>query len=153
VTGSADQLSKLTDIATEPISVAALTTDTSASTTLSLPSGITIADGTNRISAKIDLELVSTVKTIVPELDYDGLSSLLKVTALAPSSVSTLVSGSSAVLSSLADGTVKLKINLSPYQSAGTYSITLKSTDFTLPEGIGLVSYLPSAVSVTLENR
>lgn len=153
VSGSADQLSKLTDIATESISVAALATDTTASTTLSLPSGITVADGTNKISAKIDLELVSTVKTVVPELNYDGLSSLLKITALTPSSVSALVSGSSSVLSSLADGTVKLRIGLSPYQSPGTYSITIKPTDFTLPEGISLVNYLPSAVSVVLENR
>lgn len=153
VSGSADQLSKLTDIATESISVAALTADTTASTTLSLPSGITVADGTNKISAKVDLELISTVKTVLPELEYDGLSSLLKVTTLTPSSVSVLVSGPSSVLGVLADGTVKLRISLSPYQSAGTYSITLKSTDFTLPEGVGLVSYLPSALSITLENR
>jgi len=153
VSGSADQLSKLTEIATEPISVAALAADTTALTTLSLPSGITVADGTNKISAKIDLELVSTVKTVVPQLDYDGLSSLLKVTAITPSSISALVSGSSSVLSALADGTIKVRISLSPYQSPGTYSITIKSTDFTLPEGIGMVSFLPSAVSVVLENR
>ncbi|MEK7534816.1 MAG: CdaR family protein [Patescibacteria group bacterium] len=153
ISGSADLLSKLTEIVTEPISVAGLSADTTASTSLSLPSGITVADGTNRINAKIDLELISTVKTILPELNYDGLSSLLKVTAVTPNSVSTLVSGSSSTLNSLVDSTVKLKINLSPYQSPGTYSITLKSTDFTFPEGVGLVSFLPSAVSVVLENR
>ncbi|MCR4278264.1 MAG: CdaR family protein [Candidatus Berkelbacteria bacterium] len=153
VTGSADQLANLTEIPTEPIPVAALSSNTTVSITLSLPSGVTIADGTSKISAKIDLELTSTVKTIVPEIEYDGLSSLLKVTSLTPSSVSVLVSGPSTILSNLADGTAKLKLSLSPYQSAGTYSITIKLSDFTLPEGISLVSYLPSAVSVVLENR
>ncbi|MEK7202345.1 MAG: CdaR family protein [Patescibacteria group bacterium] len=153
VTGSADQLSALAELATEPISVAGLSVDTTLSTTLALPSGITSADNTGKISAKIDLEAISSVKTISPELNYDGLNAGLKVTSVSPTSVSTLVSGLSSVLASLVDSTVSIRLNLAPYQSAGTYSITLKSTDFTLPDGISLVSYLPSALSVVLENR
>lgn len=153
VTGSADQLAALTEITTEPISIAGLNADATLSTTLALPSGITSADGLGKIGVKIDLEGISSVKTINPELNYDGLNSSLKVTSVSPTSVSTLVSGLSSVLAALVDSTVSIKLNLSPYQSAGTYSITLKSTDFTLPDGIGLVSYLPSALSVVLENR
>ncbi|MDP3992921.1 MAG: CdaR family protein, partial [bacterium] len=140
VTGSADQLSALTELTTEPISVAGLSADTTLSTTLTLPSGITSADNTGKISAKIDLEGISSVKTISPELDYDGLNAALKVTSVSPTAVSTLVSGQSSVLGSLVDSTVSIKLNLAPYQSAGTYSITLKATDFILPEGVGLVS-------------
>lgn len=153
VTGPADQLTALAELTTEPISVAGLNTDTTVQTTPSLPSGITIADGTTKITAKVDLELVSTIKTVQPEIEYSGLSSALKVTSVVPASIPTIVAGPSSVLNTLADGTVKLKLNLSPYQSAGTYSLTIRNSDFTLPDSVSLVSFLPSAVNVVLESK
>ena len=153
VTGPIDQLSALSELTTEPFSVAGLNQDTTLSTALALPSGITGTGSSQKISVKIDVEGTSSVKTITPELNYDGLSSALKVTTVTPTSVSTLVSGLSNVLTALVDSTIKIKINLSPYQSPGTYSITIRTTDFTLPDGIGLVSFLPSALSITLENK
>ena len=154
VTGSIESLASLTQVLTGSISVAGLSADTTFSTTLDLPSGVTIADGsTGKITAFADLEESNTSKTITPELSYDGLSAGLKVVTVTPALVSSLVSGTSNILANLADSSIKLKINLSPYQSAGTYSITLKGADFAFPDGVGLVSYLPSALSVVLENR
>ena len=153
VTGPIDILAELTEITTTLIPISGLNADTTQATTLALPSGVTVADNIGKISVKIDLEGTSAVKAVSPELSYDGLSAGLKVTTVTPTSVSTLVSGLGSVLAVLADNAVKLRLNLSPYQSAGTYSITVKTTDFILPDGVGLVSYLPSALTVVLENR
>lgn len=153
VTGPADVLTELKEISTEAVSVAGLNSTTTLQAVMALPNGITVADKTGKISLKIEIDQVPTTKSINPEFVYDGLSSSLKVSSTNPTSISVLVSGPSNQLSSLGSSDVKLKLNLGPFQSAGTYSVAIKNSDFVLPEGVSLVSFLPSAVSVTLENR
>ena len=114
---------------------------------------INIADKTGKVSLKIEIDQVQTTKSVTPEYIYDGLSSSLQVTGVNPTSIAALVSGSASQLAGLGSSEVKVKLNLGPFQSAGTYSVAIKGTDFVLPNGVGLASFLPSAVSVTLENR
>lgn len=153
VTGSADALATLTEVTTQAVPVTGLSTDTTLTTTLNLPSGITVADNTSKFSVTISIGAVATTKTISPEIVPSSLSSNLKITNMTPTAVSLLVSGSTSVLSGLSDGTFKLNLDLSAFKSAGTYSVSFKNTDFTLPDGISIVSYLPSAINVTLENK
>lgn len=153
VTGKVELLNDLTEIVTEPISVAGLSEDATISATLALPSGITSSGDILKISVKVDIEQTATTKSTLPEIQYEGLSSSLKVESISPTSISLLVAGSTNFLNTLTDGSNKLKLNLSTFQSAGTYSITIKNTDFTLVTGASLVSYLPSAITVILANK
>ena len=77
----------------------------------------------------------------------------LKVTTITPTSVSTIVSGLTSILQNLSGADVKLKLDLAPYKSAGTYSVSIKNSFFVLPEGVSLTSFLPSSIDVTLDNR
>jgi len=153
VTGAPDALETVKEITTAPVSVAGLSTNTDLPSTLVLPSGITTADSLSKVTVKVEISSTETTKTVQPELIYDGLSSALKVTAVTPSSITLIISGAANTLNNTADNAAKLNLELGPYQSAGTYSVLIKNTHFTLPSGVGIVSFLPSAVNVTLENR
>lgn len=152
VTGSVEALDKVTEIATEAYSVANISEDTEAQVALALPNGITASDGTAKVKVKIDVEPSETTKSITPEIVYANLGASLKVASLNPASVATVVSGSSAQLA-IVGGQVKINLELSAYKSAGTYSVTITNSMFTLPSGVSLVSYLPSAIEVVLENK
>lgn len=152
ITGTADALASLTEVTTQPISVGGLSASTTLSTTLNLPSGVTVADDTTKISVKVEIAAVATTKSINPEIQYVGLSDSLKVTSVNPSTVTVLVSGPASALAGLNGSEVKLKLNLAIYLSAGTWPVSIKSTDFVFPDGVGLVSYLPSSVTVVLDH-
>lgn len=153
VTGPVDQLEALGAVSTQPVSVNGLDSDTTMQVDLSLPSGITVADSTKKITVKVMLDKIASLKSISPQIVYANVSGSLQVTAINPTSIATIVAGSSADLATLTDGTVKLTLDLGAYQSAGTYSVTIRNTDFTLPTNISLTSFLPSVISVTLSNK
>ncbi len=153
VTGPVDQLAALTQVVTASFSVDGLTSDKTQTLTLNLPAGISIADSTQTVSVAITIAQTTTTKAITPQLSYANLSSNLQVTATNPTSIASIVGGVSSLLTSLNDGDVKINLDLAAYKSAGTYSITIRNDDFTLPSGISLVSFLPSAISVTVSNK
>lgn len=153
VTGPVDQLAALTQIATAAFAVDGLSADKTQSLTLNLPSGISIADSTTTVSVAVTIAQTATTKAITPQLNYANLASNLQVTATSPTSIAAMVSGLSNALAALNDGDVKINLDLGPYKSAGTYSLTITGDSFTLPSGISLVSFLPSAISVTVSSK
>lgn len=154
LTGTADLLDKTTEVTTQPITVAGLTADSEIEVGLNVPSGLVVADQTKTVKVKVSLTKASTTKTVIPTLTYDEtISPALKVTVLDPTNITAIISGGSADLAGVSDGSIKVKIDLSAYKTPGTYTITMKITDFTLPANVSLVSFLPSAISVTLESK
>lgn len=150
--GAADILTELESISTLPVSLNLISQNTTLNVKLGPPSGVTIADR-DEVTIRINVKRADTTKTITPEIIYDGLSASLRVASITPTSVSTVVSGPSDLIQSLSGNDVKLRLNLGPYQSAGNFSVQIQNTFFTLPNGVSLVSFLPSAIDVTLENR
>lgn len=153
LTGAVDALDKLTFAETEPVSVTGLSTTTTLTTTLSLPSGITIADSTTKIKVTFTIGPSDTTKSINPQIVYSGLSTSLKITVVNPGTITAIVSGPTSVLNNLDGTTVKLTLDLSVYASAGVYKVSFKNSDFSLPSGVSLVSFLPSIIDITLENK
>ncbi|MEX0594726.1 MAG: CdaR family protein [Patescibacteria group bacterium] len=153
VLGSAEALTNLKQIKTARISLDGISSTSSQNIALDLPSGVTVADDTAKVLVKITIAKADTTKSVTPQFVYDGLSSSLKVSSTSPTSISAIVSGAGDILKNLSSGDVKLKLNLAPYKSAGTYSVQIENSAFVLPGGVSLVSFLPSAIDVTLENR
>ncbi len=153
VTGEIDTLEKMTFIETETVSLSGLNDDKQQSVNLKFPSGITSSDGTSKVTVSLKVSPASTTKSITPTYVYLGLDPSLKVTSITPTSINAIVSGDSSLLSGLSSNDVKLNINLSAYKSAGAYAITIKNDSFELKTGVSLVSFLPSAINVTLDNK
>lgn len=153
VTGSVDVLDAAKDLTTAALNLNNTSSDMESQVALSLPTGLITADGTQKVTVKIALDHTASTKTISPEIVYQNLAGFLQVTAINPTAISAVVSGSTDKLAALADGAVKVNIDLAAYRSADTYSVTITNGSFTLPDGISLVSLLPSALGVTLGNK
>ncbi len=153
VQGGADVLTALKDIPTVAISVANLTQDSSQTVNLDFPSGVTAAGSATTVKISLKLSKTDTTKAIAPEISYVGLDPALKVASINPTSVSAVISAAADLLVGISGSQVKLKVNLAPYKSAGTYSVQIANSDFELPNNVSLSSFLPSAIDVTLENR
>lgn len=153
ITGNAEALDKTTELLTQPIALANLSSETTVTTDIILPSGVSLGTGVDKWTVKLEFSVTSSTKTVTAQLVYVGLSSSLKVKSVTPSTVSAVVSGLTGRLNTLSDSDVKINLDLSAYKSAGTYSLNISNADFTLPDGIGLGSYLPSALDVVLEQK
>lgn len=153
VTGPVEQLSTLTDVPTAPLTITGISDNTEQQLVLNLPTGITVADATTKVKVTVTLAKTETTKSLSPEIVYVGIDPALKVASITPASISAIVAGASDILAGLTGGQIKLNLDLSAYKSAGTYSVNIKNTNFTLVDGVSLTSFLPSAIGVTLENR
>lgn len=153
VTGPVEQLSLLTDVPTAPLTITGISENTEQQLVLNLPSGITVADTVTKVKVTVTLAKTETTKSINPEIVYVGIDPALKVASISPNAITAIVSGASDILNGLTGAQIKLNLDLSAYKSAGTYSVNIKNTNFTLIDGVSLVSFLPSAIGVTLENR
>ncbi len=153
VTGPIDQLQALTQVPTATFSVDGVSATKTQQLTLNPPSGISVADSTQSVSVTITVSQTSTTKSITPQLVYANLAGNLQVTATSPTSIAAIISGLSGALGSLSDGDVKINLDLSAYKSAGTYTIGISNDAFSIPNAFSLVSFLPSAISVTLGNK
>lgn len=152
VTGPVDTLDALTQINTENISVNGQSADNTQTVNLAFPSGITSADNTSKVTVKVTFSSTQSMKTTTPTINYMDVNGSLKVTSIDPASVSVLVAGPSGQLSTV-DGQIAINLPLSAYKSAGTYSVTITKEMITLPSGVSLVSFLPSAIDVKLDNK
>jgi len=152
ITGRADLLEEVESISTSAFSIEGINTTAQGEASLDFPTGITASENVTKVTLKVELDSTNTSRTITPEIQYEGLSSSLKVTLLSPASISVIISGSATVLAT-ADSAVKINLDLSAYKSAGNYAVSISNADIALPSGISLVSYLPSAIDVKLENK
>lgn len=153
VQGSAGVLTDLKSLQTEAISLDGLNQTTTKAVKLSLPSGVTLLDEENLFSVKITISKTDSIKSLNPEIIYDGVAAALKVASINPISLSLVIGGPVDLLKNASGGNVKLRLNLAAYKSAGTYSVTIANSDLVLPSGVSIISFLPSAIDVTLENR
>lgn len=152
ITGTADLLAQTTDVPTASFSVEGLSSNQSEKVALNLPTGITSADQLTKITLTIELAKLNSTKSVFPEIVYSGLSGGLKVTSVTPGQITAIVSGSVDGLASV-DGKVTASVDLSAYKTAGSYVINLTNSSFTLPDGFSMVSFLPSAIEVKLDNK
>lgn len=150
ITGSAEQLATITDIPTSPINVNGLSASAQQQVTLVLPAGITAVETVGKVAVSLTIAKSDSTKTVTPEIVYVGLSESLKVQSIAPTSITAILSGPTELLTTQVG---KVNLDLSAYKSAGKYSVVIKNSSFSLAEGLRLVSFLPSAIDVTLENR
>ena len=113
-----------------------------------MPSGITVKE--NKIKVKIYLSQNSLVKEITASLNYQNLITGLSVSSVSPSSIKVLTSCPVTIAGSLNSDKVIINFNLEG-RSAGSYSQSISKEMIVLPDGCAVASWLPSAVTITLQ--
>lgn len=153
IKGNKEQLESIGAVETKEIDIEGLSENKSFTASLVLPAGINMDDGENQsVTVQIELSPLNLNKEVGAALTYKNLSGSLKVKTVNPANVKAVVSGASAKLAELKEGDIKLNLDLNG-RSAGVYNFDLSKDNFSVPSGIEIISFLPSAITVELENK
>lgn len=146
------ELEDLKFIETLPININNLDTDREFTTKLKVPNGVDIEDKDLSIKILITVSSINSTKEQPLGFSFSNLSGL-KISSFTPNKITGVVSGANDILNVANSGNCYFDIDLSNYKTPGTYSIDLNNSMLKLPGGITLVSFMPSAISITLENK
>lgn len=152
ISGSPDLTSSINWLETEEINIDGIAENKSFSSSLIIPAGLSIEDKQKTVRVEIELSHLNLNKEMGAVLVYKNLSGSLRIESIDPSSVKAIVSGSNAKLASLKDDDIKLNLDLSS-RPVGPHNIDLAKKDFTVPDGIEVISFFPSALTVKLGNK
>lgn len=154
ITGTSTALGKTDYLETRSINIDGATSEKKQFISLNLPLGITLLDEKQaQVEVTIFLASISSQKEVTASLNYQNLANNLSISGTDPTSVKVLISGSSDRLQSLDSSKVVLNLDLSKYNSAGTFAIDISKSSVTIPDGLQIISVVPSSIRVTLGNK
>lgn len=151
--GDQDVLEKLDFVKTEDINVDGLKENKTYNVSIAdLPDGISVQGGGN-VVVSIEVQSYNSAnsnlqrKTINVPLVIKKFKSVQRGSSLDPSSVTLVVEGTPESLSQI-DTSLRLDIDISGVKTSGG-TIEINKGDFNLPDGVGIVSLIPQAITVT----
>jgi YbbR domain-containing protein len=153
ISGSSGILRGISYLQTKAIDVEGISQNLTKQIDLDVPSGATLDETNSQVKVEIQVSVGSSEKEISAGLIYDNLSSLLKVDSIDPNAVKIVVSGPTDVLSTLSSSNVQVHLNLGNIKSSGAYNIDIDRNSITVPDGMSVSSYVPSAIKVNLSNK
>jgi len=146
--GAAEQLSKIDSLSTTPIKLADRSADFTDKVSANLPAGVVLVSP-NLINVKVKVAMSSDSRILVLMPSYANITEGLSVTSVAPPTVSVVLSGSVDKLSSLSRADVAMALDLRGLLS-GSNMVSLTKEMFQTPAGIEVISFMPSALEVSL---
>lgn len=152
ITGAASTLRSINYLETREINIDGLNSSTTQTIELNIPSGISITDQITSVKINIELLPTTSSKQVNGQIATQNLGSNLKLNSLDPNSILVNLSGTTSDLEKATSDNVKLNLNLSAY-SDGTYSIDITNNMFSVPEGIIITSFIPSAIKVNIVKK
>jgi YbbR domain-containing protein len=146
VSGDADDLAKLNQVDTDPISMAGVSADQSVVVGLALPTGIVAVDE-GPITVKITIRPVTATRTFSAGLRLVGANNTLTY-ALSVDSVLVTIGGSTADLDRLSGAALVMDLDVTDLK-AGTHDVPVTGN---LPVGTTIVAISPPTVAVTISS-
>lgn len=153
ITGSSSALKSVDYIATKKINIDNLSSNLSTTAELSVPSGVSLVDQVNSIKVNFVVSQSDTNKLLNAKIETKNLPSNLILQSITPNNIAVNVSGSADVLKSVTSGNVILNIDLSKYTSSGVYNMDITNDMFSLKDGVNILSYTPSSLTIELTNK
>ena len=154
IIGRPETISRINVLETEPIALAGWKSETTVDSKVVLPDGIKLksppADG--QIKVKITISQLESSKEINHGFSWQNLGGGLKVVSAEPSFLKTTVGGQMEKLAKLSTKDIIYNVDLNGL-TAGSHSVEIKKENFSLPEGITIISFSPSTITVDLENK
>ena len=149
VTGEPDVLGQLKVIPTSPVDVSDRSGVVTRDVELALPSGVSLISGAKVVTCRIALDPVVVLAIPDVPVQVRGAGSTWKVT-IGTTSVSVLVSGTSAAIASLGSSQVKAYVDVSQAPLAdGSYPISLEG----LTQGVISAMATPSSIQADIQKE
>lgn len=153
INGQSNILQTTNYLETKEINIDGLDANKTQTVEINVPSGVTIVGDTSKVKVEITIDPIQTAKTINLGYNWQNLASNLKIDSVNPNSITVTLSGTADVLNKITADNTKLNIDLSGYKYAGSYNIDLDKSQFNLLDGVSVLSFAPSAITVILNNK
>jgi len=150
VIGTAESLHLITSIPTQAIDLANSSKTISAQARLAVPIGVRIDGSLSTVSVTISLSSQSISKTISVAVKTKNIPNGLVVTSINPQTLEAVVSGSAKAINSLTQNSILLFCDLAG-SVTGSKNLSISADNFSLPDGISLISFLPMSITIVLE--
>ena len=169
VTGNAAMFSKIENLNTEDIDLSKIVKNTTISTKVIIPDGLTLVSGNSVVNVEVNLDKVVqkdtngviqksvgsvdsvnnlVQKNISQDVKYINLDSKYQVT-LEKNKDSLIISGTQAVINSLDLKKISAELDLSNL-AEGSYTLPVKVS---VPQGVDLISGQPDKILVTITKK
>jgi YbbR domain-containing protein len=150
INGDGAKLADIDYIPTSVIDITGIKKEKEEIVALVFPAGIVSVEGIKEVKITISLSALDSTREMYASVGFVGLGSGRRVVRLSPDAIKVAVSGPSGVLSSLTSSNISIEVELGG-KEAGTHRIELKKENIKLPTFVGLISFLPNVIEVTLE--
>lgn len=142
-------------VETGTVDLTNLESDTEKDVTLNLTNGIVLQNGvSNKAKVKISISKSDVTKKLTAKINPVNLPSEYKINSYSPEQVEVIVSGSADAINVLSANSVILVLN---FQGKNTQdsniSFDLSASSFQVPEGVSVISMLPSAITVSIGRK
>lgn len=153
ISGQSANLASTDYIDTKAFNIDGLNSNKSQQIGLNVPDGITLEDKISKVTVELSITSIDSSKELTIGYNYTNLASNLKVNNIDPSGVKLVLSGANDKLTNVDLAGVKVNIDLSSYTQPGTYAVDIKDTMITKPEGLSIISFIPSSIRITLDAK
>ncbi len=152
ITGPQSAIADLNYIETHTIDIDNISSNTEQEVLLKTPSGVALQAGSpSKVLIRITVSPVETSREITAKVKYEK-DAAIEVESMDPGQVRVVVSGPAELISTLTPNDVILTFDLKGKEE-GIERYTLSAANFTVPNGVTIVSILPSSIKITLKKN
>ncbi len=153
INGQSSVLQTTNYLETKEINVDGLDSNKTQTVELNLPSGVTIVGDNTKVKVELTFEQAQTTKSVNLGYNWQNFASNLKIDSVNPNNIVVNLSGTIDALNKVTGDNSKINIDLGSFKYAGSYNIDLDKSQFSLPDGVSVLSFTPSVITVILSNK
>lgn len=144
------KLSSIDSVETSLYDITGLKENKEDTVTLVFPPGVASVENIKEVKIRIELSSIEMTRELYGSVVFKNTPDGHRVTRTSPETIRVVVSGTLSLTRNLTSSNVVIEVDLKGYES-GTHRIELNNDNIKLPTGIGVVSFLPNIVEVTIE--
>lgn len=153
INGASSLIRSVNYIETKELNIDGLSSSIAKTIDLNIPAGISIIDQVSEVRVNLEISSVSSSKQISAQISPQNISPNIKINSLDPNTISVNLSGATADLDKANSDSIKLNLDFAKYDSPGIYSFDITNTMFSVPNGVTIISFVPSSIKVNLVNK
>ncbi|MCL5410832.1 MAG: CdaR family protein [Patescibacteria group bacterium] len=156
ILGPAEVLNVINFIETFAIDVTNSSSDLEKEIPLDLKSGVTLQQNSpSKVKVKIKFSRSEITREISPSITTKNLDSSLYPSTITPNQIKVIISGPIDTINNLKASDVVLALDFQDKKASqgGTYNFDLNSKSFSAPDGVSIISILPSSIYVVVDKK
>lgn len=150
INSDSTDLSPIESIETSIYDITGLKKNKEAAVSLVFPAGVSSVENIKEVKILIELSSIEMTRELLGSVGFKNTPEGRRATRINSENIRVVISGPLSLTRTVTSSDVKIEIDLAGKEQ-GDYRIELKVENIKTPEGIGVVSFLPNVVEVTID--